>query len=553
MRMTRKRRAAILVGLVCLSSCVQIATIRRATVPALDAVRFVEVARRMDREGLLPTIRDEKERPLCPACVWAAHEVIDYLGTDSRGSWALSAQLAAAVPLVLCVLPVYFVSVRLVGPRAGLAGAVFFCVLPRISRLGADGIADSVHLLFFAVAFWAMVEGGGKERTGKGDWAWLTIAGVATGLAMLARVEAILAPAALLVVLLALACRRQDRRAWTRVGAASACFAIGFGLIWGPYAGAVNPRPLSRPEQEPQLARLDASETAAMSFPVKETTISLRRRGAAAAAGLVGEKLASAFGYWIGVFALIGVWRRLKTKSFRQSDALAATLCTLYLAAVFCFVVREGYVEARHLAPLVVVGIGCAGHGALELGRLMARGLEGRRSDAAWSARFVVAAASLACLAVSMSPLHAGRVGHRRAGEWLALEAPAGGRVLDTRGWTGLYSGRATWRYDQARLAFGHPELAYVVLEQRELDYPSDRARTLRRLLDTSAERVALFPSNLQRDSPGRAVVVYHWRPRTNAGAGGKPPAPMDHDAHVASRQAAGLVAFGRNAYSAKD
>jgi hypothetical protein len=112
-----------------------------------------------------------------------------------------------------------------------------------------------------------------------------------------------------------------------------------------------------------------------------------------------------------------------------------------------------------------------------------------------------------------IEPLHASRLGHRRAAEWLAQGADVPGAVLDTRGWTGLYSGRPTYRYEDARKAFSDPELAYVVLERRELEYASRRSRTLRHLLTLGAERVATFPESRTAEPGPRTVVVYRWRP----------------------------------------
>jgi hypothetical protein len=109
-----------------------------------------------------------------------------------------------------------------------------------------------------------------------------------------------------------------------------------------------------------------------------------------------------------------------------------------------------------------------------------------------------------------LAPLHASRAGHRRAGEWLA-RAEAPGAVLDTRGWTAFYSGRPTHRYDAARSAFRQGDLAYVVLEQRELEFDSRRSRTLAHLLAGAARPAARFPAPSGRRAD--TVLVYRWYP----------------------------------------
>jgi len=568
--MDRKRHIAVVVGLVTLSCLVQVVLVRRATVPGLDAVRFVETAQRIDAQGLLTTIRHGREQPLFPAWVWLVHEGFERIAGELRSSWAASVQLAAAIPLVLAVVPIYFLSVRLVGPAAAVAGCVLFCVLPEVARLGADGISDSTHLLFFSLALGALVvyltdarrkpgrvQGSGFRAqdnagapcpappTGRNPL-WLLAAGMLTGLAVLARAEALVLLAALVLTLAAFQIRADRRQPWHRLVASAGCLVLGYGLVFGPYlvaVGAITARAaIGRilGQSEPAREQADALRCASairaagadvwrladdepMSFAPKDPTTSLRRRGYAAAAVQLAGELAEAFGYLAGALALFGAWR-LRRLLVRPVDRFAQTYCLLFSLAVLHFAAKEGYLSARHLLTLVVVGIGCAGYGTLEVGRWMAGFRRaGLRPDAesvrrepadlfpsplAWT---VVLLAAGVGLVEAAKPLHVVRLGHRLAGEWLAREAEAPGLVLDTRGWTGLYSGRTTYRYDDAQAAFAHPQLAYVVLERRELQHQSGRSRTLKHLLDVAAEPVAVFP-NADKVEPGqRVVVAYRW------------------------------------------
>jgi hypothetical protein len=61
--------------------------------------------------------------------------------------------------------------------------------------------------------------------------------------------------------------------------------------------------------------------------------------------------------------------------------------------------------------------------------------------------------------------------------------------------------------------AFGDPRLAYVVLEQRELDYGSRRSRTLECLLDVAGQPVTAF-GHSEHGRPGQGdVLIYRWNP----------------------------------------
>ena len=566
----------VVAGLLGLSCLVQVAVVSRSTTTGLDAVRFVQVAQSIDQHGLLPTVRTQRQQPLFPVWVWAVHAGLQRTVGEFPSVWAVSAQLAAAIPLVLAVVPLYFLILRLVGGGAAVAGSFFFCLLPEVSRLGADGLSDSTHLLFLCIAFWAMVEYLGRRRIeggrGNGPFSgracpppWLLLAGAATAIATLARVEVLVLAGAMAVTLAVFQLLGGRREAWGSLAAASACFLLGLVLVWGPYLAAVGvatpraatARILGRHEMEEETGRLARAGVAQswqlpggepMSFDVKERSISLRRRGyAAAVVGFV-RKLADVLGYWIGGVALWGAWRlgRVGTRCGRgrraggrasAGDRFVQVFFLLFSLVVIRFSAAEGYLAARHLLALAVAGMGAAGFGALELGSLLRSAAPAvylsltrrrRRGTApaqkqppapgerrvvgypasAWA---LVALAGVACVPQTLARLHHSRLGHRAAGKWLAGQTGLPGTVLDTRGWTGLYSGRQTYAYEEARAALSDPRLAYVVLEGRETEYDSGRSRTLRWLVETAARPVAEFPQPAARRPNQRPVIVYQW------------------------------------------
>ena len=553
----RKHHIAILAGLLGLSCLVQVVVIGRATVPALDAVRFVRIAQSIDRHGLLPTLRTEREQPLFPVWVWAVHGGVERVAGESADSWATAVQLAAAVSLVLTVVPLYFLVLRLAGRAAAMAAGLFFCLLPEVSRLGADGISDSTHLLFFSVALWAIVEcfavgGWGKAQrcpseAGTGaslrsaashpDSAanhpatlWLTLAGVATAAGLLARAEVAVLALALAATMIAFQFFSRRRQPWPTVALAGGGYLLGAAVVLGPYLAALgdlNPRAavarvLGRYEVEETSADWDrwylpGGEEAA--FDLKERTISLRQPGYAAVGRFV-RKLADGFGYWIGALALYGAWV-LRRGGVSAADRFVQVFFVLFSAVAIRFATREGYLDARHVLTLVVAGMAAAGYGAVDLGRRIAdRFTGGQTARTGRSLRWsVVAVASVACLPQVTGRLHENRQGHRAAAAWLATEADPPGAVLDTRGLTGFYSGRKTYTYAEARAALGDPCLAFVVLERRELHYDSPRARTLRWLIETAARPVGEFPDAAGRSSKQRPVLVYRWYPERLAAA----------------------------------
>lgn len=231
---------AVLLALACL---VQGLLVCRATVPSLDAVRFVYLAERFDEHGWA-SLGESPDRPLFPLWVWTMHKGLAATVGPFRGDWASSAQLAAAVALILAVVPVYALSVRLVGREAAFLGTALFCVIPEVSQLGANGLGDSVHLLFFALAVWALLEYWMRREESGAVGGWTLLAGLASAAALLARQEAAALPAAFLLTLalfqiLPQRLLPQRRQPWLRIAGHLGCFAVGFGLLYGTYLAAV--------------------------------------------------------------------------------------------------------------------------------------------------------------------------------------------------------------------------------------------------------------------------------------------------------------------------
>lgn len=571
---SRRYTLACLTVLVCLSGLIQAVVIARATVPSIDCVRFVSIAQRIDAAGFVSTFRAEGEQPLFPLAVCWMHVLLAAAIGDAPSLWALSAQLAAAAAAVPAVIPIYFISRRLAGSCGGFIAAVFFCALPEVARLGADGIADGMHLLFFALAFWGLLEyfraeghavqtsrhatcstqteksnpylfGFKKARISPGRIILVFISGLSAGLAVLTRAETVvLFPALFAAELLGavwnLAARKyffcsecKHKPAGPNLFAAAGV-ALAASLVIVPYLFAVgstsprdavartlgrwNPPSDAAAEEAKHWLPADGRELA---FDVKEPDASIRRRGLPAAVVQFGEEAADAFNYVVGALSLLGIFylRRIGAIRFGTVESLIIAFCTLFTAILLRFTAIEGYLTARHLLLLVVLGIGPAGVGAIVLAHRLQRGK--LHLPALRPLPVIVFFVAAVCLATALRPLRPAREADRRAGCWLA-EAAGSGTVLDTKGWAGLYSARTTFQYDRAREAFADPRLAYVVVQREDLLSTSSRGRTLRFLLGEAGEAAAAFAGRGGRS----AVDVYRWHPERFRSAIASPSEP---------------------------
>ena len=524
--MDRWRHLKISCALLLLAGVVQVWCLRAAVLPALDAVRFVAEAQKIERDGLRAAVQNGVPRPMFPASIVAVRQGLRAWGYEGTDVWARSAQIAAAIPLVLSVVPVYLLATMLVGSRGATWAGAMYCVLPEVVCLGADGIGDSTHLLWFVLATMMAVAAIGS--TTRSAVLYL-VSGACMGCALLCRVEAVVLLPALIV---ATAFSDAGGMRVGRCAHGANWFALGLLMIVGSLgisSGAVagqlarvhsfwNEESARGNAVPPLVTSPGASDRS--SFAPKETSVSSRSLGYGAALRRLSRELPLAYHYWIGVLALYGGWLARGNRR-RASDRLLQVLIVLYVAALVHYSARVGYLDSRHLAPLVTVTMGWAGLGlAAAADGLSQRwrravvessflgGWNSVRRGVAWA---VMLGMVVSCLPRTLTPVHASRRGHREAAEWLAQHASACERVLDTRGWTGLYSGRPTYDYAQAREAFLDGALRYVVLEQHELHYDSPRSRRLAELMKAAGTQVGEF-GDRQRGA-GQMVLLYEWNP----------------------------------------
>jgi 4-amino-4-deoxy-L-arabinose transferase-like glycosyltransferase len=543
-----------ILALVLVSTAVQTVIVSRAAVPALDSLRSVAAAEALLQSPSWTTLAEEPEAPLFPVCLAAIHQVRGTIAAQfgwPTPNWAISLQFMSSWPLVAWVIPLYLLARRYFGRRAAWYAGLLACVLPAAARLGGAGLPDSLYLLLFTSSL-AVLAAGFKPRedlarpTAIGNWLG---SGVLLGLAMLVRVEAVLllAPVAIGYAVAVGHERLRDHVFRLALMCAGICFVLGPWLLASDVRtpSAVMTRVCSRGpardgwvfNQAMSGIESEASgyvDVAALNFDSKEPGISARRRGLVSALINTCDELLVATGYLVLPLALLGVRGRIFSPRRRSWNLCAATGVLLWFALGFVNASATGYLSSRHLLPAAVFLLPAAGRGLARLPLQIARytsptrkrggvGVESSTSrllsstsftprlrvGLVWRRRLAELSIVLVWAACCWLPLHGDRAGHRLAGDWLANRSAPRGRILDSWGWTALYSRGATYRYDAAREAFQDPRLQYVVVEGRDLESGSRRAETLRGLLDAKADCVARF------DPPGgqSPVLIFHWRP----------------------------------------
>ena len=330
---------------------------------------------------------------------------------------------------------------------------------------------------------------------------WLVLAGIASGLAMLVRAEILVLPAAMVATCVVIQLWPKHRLPWRAVLVGASGFAAGMILIVLPYLvltdtrtpaaavdrilgrGAVvtalpagHQAPVEANDKPAAGADWRLSDGEPMAFGWKEPG-SIRRYGWSPAARLIGYELSRAYWFWIGLLGLLGLAAVHRLRGNRV-DWFVRVFLILYPLVAFSFTLREGYVAARHLLPMVVVSIGACACGAIVVGRILAR-LLGKPRSSGPAAIVVAAVACVACCWQTFLPVGHAEIAYRAAARWLVEHSEPGDVVVDTAGWTSLYSGRTTYLFGHGTAALADPALRYFVIQKREIVSTSRRGSTL--------------------------------------------------------------------------
>jgi hypothetical protein len=500
-------RTTTLLLLLALAALQQVRFVRTAVLPAQDVVDVVSVAQRIERDGLAATVRAEPVPPLFPALVAIAHTVTVSAGWIDAHNWVAPPQWVAAAALIAAVIPIYLCVERLAGSTAAVIAAIAFVVLPSTARLGADGLPDALHLALMAWSVWftlVALETGAR-------WRWLA-AGAAVAAALLCRAEAAVLPMAILCW----SVLRTEYRVpsyFAGVGLCVAAFLL-CGVtrsedIVERLRGSAAPTedvPLNAESSTPAVAPSRRLETT-LEFGHKDRARSTRVRSILGCLKEFADEFVQAFGYVLPPVAFVGVAARRRL-GFAAFDRLVLAAVGLHLAIVCAMTLRNGYLSTRHFMVPIVLLLPYLGVGVAHVCRRLADSPWNRWH---WSSRSLQAAMiatfAVGSLAVTSPPLHGAHAAHRDVAAWLQQPEAAAGVVLDQRGWTGLFSGRTTYRFDAAETALDHPHLAYVLVERADLEAETRRGRSLRAVLGRSDQAVAVFPA--ARSDTARDVLVF--------------------------------------------
>jgi len=483
-----------------------------------DGLRYIGQAQGLARGSLKDGLLHAVDHPAYPAAIMLAHKAV---GGESPGAWQSSAQAASALMGMMLILPLYLVGVELFGGRSAWLGVLLALLVPLTGHVLADVLSEGTFLVFWT---WGLYTALRFLRDGRFGWLPPTIA--FSGLAYLSRPEGLLLPAALVASLLVVPCMRTTRMNWPRWWAAVGFLVIGPAVIVGPYIaakGGIGTKPAVRrllgteaksaPDAVERARPLDPNQSAAKTYADAGKAVVSAVREAVTSPLLV-----------LAGFGLFATIRRSWSERAR-SWILMAIIATAAVLALIRLHATGGYCSPRHAMVLALPLILAAGAGldrfltALPIpGNWLGLGPEEKFSagPVLWIMTIVGFAGWYSSALVE--PVNFAKAGYKAAGEYVAVNVPAGAKVVDVTGLSLFYSGHPGYTFANLIQAPEDPALRWVVVKESHLRGPWTYRKRLESLVD-GLKPVATFPLDVK---PGQSRVLVFERPARLAASQGQ-------------------------------
>jgi hypothetical protein len=481
---------------------------------ARDGIGYIHYAWRLQREPWPEVMRSSYQHPGYPLAIgatWRAAEVcgLHHCGHSPRAlckQMVFSAQLVNLMAGCLLAIVMFYLGKELFDRRVGFWTAAVFQCLPVAARTMSDALSETTFLLAVTVTLLLAV------RSLRDYSVWrLCLCGVCGGCSFLIRPEGGITVLAVAATVLAMQALPRRRRRWRTVLLASASLVMGTALVAGPYVGVLG-HLTNKPTGQAVIgvacedAAKNSSSIPHSAFCIPHSSILdpqssifyppmaclwgvgwLDNREAdwlerlAWGSWAITEEVVRGFGYVAWLPALVGLYWYRGRGRMRPETWLLGLLCLFQALLLFRVVLVVGYASERHVLIIVLCGLywavwatlGSFGSFNPEPAATAPAAVRGRR----WlpvkrlfphSALLIF---MLACLPVSLQPLHANQVGHREAGLWLAQHTQPSDIIVDPFDWAHFYAGRV-FQGPPGDVPSCQRPMRYVVLEKVRKPHP---------------------------------------------------------------------------------
>jgi hypothetical protein len=403
----------------------------------------------------------------------------------------------------------YYLGLEFFNRRVSFWTAALFQCLPVVARVTSDALSEATFLLTSVVTLLLAV------RSLRDYSVWrLALCGATGGCCYLIRPEGALTVVSVLTVLLGLQTLPRWHRPWSTVLPAVGSLSVSAAIVAGPYIaviGHVTNKPTGQAVMEVAQAGVRNQESGVRvqksgrhlwspdSCPLTPCLLAVWWHPEGEkdwferfmwGLGAEVNQVIRGFAYvaWLPVLLGLGwYYRRMPEK---PAAWIITVLCGFH-AILLCRVgTVVGYISERHVLIIVLCGLYWAVWAISRMARRWRQARSRLRIDVSSA---VIVTFMLACLPMTLQPLHANQVGHREAGLWLALHCRPGDTIVDPFDWSYFYAGRVF--EEECSPLPDRQAVRYVVLEH------------------TRKPHAELTMLPLAKELAEGGQVVYDWQP----------------------------------------
>ena len=505
----------------------QAGAILRTTMPSQDGLKFIDIAREFDRQPAWDVVRSADQHPLYPMLVNQVHRglsAVNQLGPP--GAWRISAQLVSLMAMLAALWPIYSISRRLAGERAGLIAVFCWLVLPLPFAIGHETLSDALAL---CLGLWAIELGLKSAETNVSRFRIYYSIGsaLAVAAAYWTRPEGLLAGLSIAVfqglgwIKSKSSAEIKAHRFSRIIGLTSFCLIVGLSVmayLW--VNGSITDRLVAFTPVEKNTGVVEHSMShlpkglpwalrdASLDFSPKDESREVRLTGMKPGLWRMLVAWSEGLGIVLAVLCLSGLFRGAVQS--REANWLIRIHLALLLLALAYQSIFRGYLSERHMLMVICLSLPFVGTGLMIAHSDLSRWLRLSAGASLFLARVGLGLLLVAGIYLQAKPEHASRRPHLEAGRWLAGHSSAASAVFDTRGWASFEAGRR--RYDPYHIAqaLSDRTTEYFVVESGELESGSGRAKTYARIINEGGELAAKFTRKKGASSPSD-VLVFQW------------------------------------------
>jgi hypothetical protein len=441
-RLSRRGLSGLFLA-IAIAATLHITIVARSPLIAPDGIGYIRFAQELAVDPGA-AIRGHAQHPGYPFLVLAMNFVTRLLIAGDAG-WETAARLVCGLSGLACVPLVWLFVKRVHDLSAANVAAVLFAILPTVRQNAADALGDSSSLMLTLAALWLVC-----GSAGRGTWWRFLLAGVASGFAYWVRPEglavAMVSGASVLIV----PAWRQTLGGGHRAWIGSLMLLTGALLVVLPLM-AVSGKLTAKLDGKPGWRSLHQSillsEGSQLTAPAQRLHPALAKNArvipnpgaptpwddplpSAAAAAVV--RFSVSFAETLHAILLVPLFVGLPIAARRMTRPAFSVCLMLALTQIGMLLLLYrigGYIDRRHLLPLIVVlmpsislGILAIGHRLTEFGR--------RWNSARWLAPAAVALLLTVLIPRSIGLLHESHLHKLQAATWLR----AHGRQADLVG-----------------------------------------------------------------------------------------------------------------------